>query len=76
MYILTARERLTNRWIDLKSFDDCRQFDFMLGQVDQKIYSEAMIILDSKPFPTCEKYVEFPEHISYFEKYKTRTRRK
>lgn len=44
MYILTAKDRLTKRWIDLEYFNDSRQFYYELDTVDPDIYSEAMII--------------------------------
>ena len=44
MYILTARDRTTKRWIDLEYFNDSRQFHYELDTVDPDIFSEAMII--------------------------------
>ena len=44
MYILTAKDRLTKRWIDLEYFRDERQFYYELDTVNPDVYSEAMII--------------------------------
>ena len=44
MYILTAKDRLTKRWIDLEYFRDERQFYYELDTVNPDEFSEAMII--------------------------------
>lgn len=59
MFTLTARLREDNQYYDLATFDDLRQFDYYIDQVDQELYSEAMILENTYPMPTLKKYVEF-----------------
>lgn len=44
MYELWARSRTLMKYMFITSFDDPRQFDFMMDQVDRDEYSEAMIL--------------------------------
>lgn len=55
MYELWARSRETKREYKLKTFDDERQFDFYLDQVDKDIYEWAMIMENNR----CIRFQEY-----------------
>ncbi len=58
MYELKGRNRTTKRYDKLKTFEDKKQFHYMLDQVDKSKYSEAMILNDSGGV---EMYIEIKE---------------
>ena len=56
MFELWAKERSTKKDYCLKRFDDERQFDYYLDQVDGDIYEWAMITIGHSQ---CIRYKEF-----------------
>lgn len=59
MYKLWARSRETKQYILLMTFDDPRQFDYLIDQVDAALYEEALILYDEN---RVARYKEFGEN--------------
>ena len=56
MYILTAKDRSTKRWIDLEYFNDNREFFYELDTVNPDKFSEAMIIDENHHLMMYQEY--------------------
>ena len=66
MYELWARNRKTMRYEKISEFDDERQKFFMIDQIDQSIYFEAMIVKKSQSVnQEVVLYEEFKEYKPY-----------
>lgn len=58
MYELKGRNRKTKKYDKLRTFEDKRQFHYMIDQVDESKYSEAMILNETGGV---EMYVELKQ---------------
>ncbi len=65
MYELKARNRITTKYELLRTFEDERQFHYMIDQVDREKYSEAMILRGQER----EMYVEFKQKVKIKTRY-------